>query len=268
MNPRVSRSRRWRPRPPASRSPRSPPSWPSATPWTRSPTTSPATPAAFEPTLDYVVVKIPRFAFEKFPGADPTLTTTMKSVGEAMAIGRSFAEALGKAMRSMETKAAGFWTALRRLRQRANWTRCSSRCARRPTAGSTAVERALRLGRHRRAGARGDRHRPVVPRPDRRLVGAARRRSHDAPVLTTTCCAGPSGTGCPTADRGAARPETRPARTGCARCATGSGIRPVYKTVDTCAAEFAAQHPVPLLRLRDRSGGRDARSPRRPSGPR
>src|SRR6476469_6376875 len=69
-----------------------------------------ATPAAFEPTLDYVVVKIPRFAFEKFPGADPTLTTTMKSVGEAMSIGRSFAEALGKAMRSMETKQAGFWT--------------------------------------------------------------------------------------------------------------------------------------------------------------
>src|SRR5881394_2837812 len=68
------------------------------------------TPAAFEPTLDYVVVKIPRFAFEKFPGADPELTTTMKSVGEAMAIDRNFAEALGKAMRSMETKAAGFWT--------------------------------------------------------------------------------------------------------------------------------------------------------------
>src|ERR1700710_2537685 len=69
-----------------------------------------ATPAAFEPSLDYVVVKIPRFAFEKFPGADPTLTTTMKSVGEAMSIGRSFAEALGKAMRSMETKLSGFWT--------------------------------------------------------------------------------------------------------------------------------------------------------------
>src|ERR1700712_985349 len=65
-------------------------------------------PAAFEPSLDYVVVKIPRFAFEKFPGADPVLTTTMKSVGEAMSIGRSFAEALGKAMRSMETKQAGF----------------------------------------------------------------------------------------------------------------------------------------------------------------
>src|ERR671932_1466442 len=68
------------------------------------------TPAAFEPTLDYVVVKVPRFAFEKFPGADPTLTTTMKSVGEAMALGRSFPEALGKAMRSMETPVAGFWT--------------------------------------------------------------------------------------------------------------------------------------------------------------
>src|SRR5262249_32128744 len=69
------------------------------------------TPAAFEPTLDYVVVKIPRFAFEKFPGADPVLTTTMKSVGEAMALGRTFPEALGKAMRSLETAAAGFWTA-------------------------------------------------------------------------------------------------------------------------------------------------------------
>src|SRR5437588_1262692 len=60
------------------------------------------TPAAFEPTLDYVVVKIPRFAFEKFPTADPTLTTVMKSVGEVMAIGRTFKEALGKAWRSLE----------------------------------------------------------------------------------------------------------------------------------------------------------------------
>ncbi|MBP0649576.1 carbamoyl phosphate synthase large subunit, partial [Mycobacterium tuberculosis] len=57
------------------------------------------TPACFEPTLDYVVVKAPRFAFEKFPGADPTLTTTMKSVGEAMSLGRNFAEALGKVLR-------------------------------------------------------------------------------------------------------------------------------------------------------------------------
>eukprot|EP01031_Cornospumella_fuschlensis_P039020 gene39020-47470_t len=66
------------------------------------------TPASFEPTLDYVVVKIPRFAFEKFPGADPTLTTHMKSVGEAMAIGRNFTEALQKALRSLESPDAVF----------------------------------------------------------------------------------------------------------------------------------------------------------------
>src|SRR5262249_48941110 len=64
------------------------------------------TPASFEPALDYVVVKVPRFAFEKFPGADPVLTTHMKSVGEAMAIGRSFGEALQKALRSLEQPAA------------------------------------------------------------------------------------------------------------------------------------------------------------------
>ena len=70
------------------------------------------TPASFEPTLDYVVVKAPRFAFEKFADADPRLTTTMKSVGEAMAIGRSFAEALQKALRSLERKEAPFsWPA-------------------------------------------------------------------------------------------------------------------------------------------------------------
>src|SRR5436190_3714561 len=66
------------------------------------------TPAAFEPVLDYVVVKVPRFAFEKFPGADPTLTTTMKSVGEAMSIGRNFSEALGKVMRSLEQTGSSF----------------------------------------------------------------------------------------------------------------------------------------------------------------
>jgi carbamoyl-phosphate synthase large subunit len=66
-----------------------------------------ATPASFEPTIDYIVTKIPRFAFEKFPGADTTLTTAMKSVGEVMAIGRTFAESLQKALRSMETGLTG-----------------------------------------------------------------------------------------------------------------------------------------------------------------
>jgi carbamoyl-phosphate synthase large subunit len=66
-----------------------------------------ATPASFEPTIDYVVTKIPRFAFEKFPGAEPVLTTAMKSVGEAMAIGRTFGESLQKALRSLETGLSG-----------------------------------------------------------------------------------------------------------------------------------------------------------------
>ena len=67
------------------------------------------TPASFEPTLDYVVVKVPRFAFEKFPGADPHLTTQMHSVGESMAIGRTFKEAFQKALRALENGRSG-WT--------------------------------------------------------------------------------------------------------------------------------------------------------------
>ena len=86
-----------------SRSRRSPRSSPSATRSTSSRTTSRGTSAAFEPTIDYVVVKWPRFAFEKFPGADAALGTQMKSVGEVMSIGRTFCEALQKAARSLET---------------------------------------------------------------------------------------------------------------------------------------------------------------------
>ena len=106
MNPRVvSLLGTWPRRRPASRSPKSRPSWLSATRSTRSRTISRAAPrrASFEPTIDYVVTKIPRFAFEKFPGAEPILSTAMKSVGEAMAIGRTFAESLQKALRSLET---------------------------------------------------------------------------------------------------------------------------------------------------------------------
>ena len=66
-----------------------------------------ATPASFEPTIDYVVTKIPRFTFEKFPGSNTRLTTQMKSVGEAMAIGRTFQESLQKALRSLETGCDG-----------------------------------------------------------------------------------------------------------------------------------------------------------------
>src|SRR5437773_2793458 len=71
------------------------------------------TPASYEPVLDYVVVKVPRFAFEKFPSASPYLTTQMKSVGEAMAIGRTFKEAFQKGLRALETGRAGWTTAAR-----------------------------------------------------------------------------------------------------------------------------------------------------------
>ena len=97
------------------------------------------TPACFEPTIDYCVVKIPRWAFEKFPGADETLTTQMKSVGEAMAIGRTFKEALQKALRSLEIDAYGLES--RDLRERPGETarptlqRADSRAAARPQVG-------------------------------------------------------------------------------------------------------------------------------------
>ena len=88
---------------PASRSPRSPPSWPSAIGCDEIPNDiTRETLACFEPTIDYVVTKIPRWAFEKFPDADPTLTMQMKSVGETMAIGRTFKESLQKALRGLE----------------------------------------------------------------------------------------------------------------------------------------------------------------------
>ena len=90
------------------------------------------TPAAFEPSLDYVVVKVPRFAFEKFPAADPVLTTHMKSVGEAMAIGRNFTEALGKALRSTETNGRGILDPSRPGVRRAGPGRCGAGAHRRP----------------------------------------------------------------------------------------------------------------------------------------
>ena len=119
------------------------------------------TPACFEPALDYVVVKVPRFAFEKFPGANPELTTHMKSVGEAMAIGRSFPEALGKALRSLESPGAPLhWRGPPGDRADAGGRR--RRPARRP-----AVHGAPGAPGRRRCcrACRRDRYRPMVHRP-------------------------------------------------------------------------------------------------------
>ena len=113
------------------------------------------TPASFEPALDYVVVKWPRFAFEKFPGVDATLSTHMKSVGEVMAIGRTFRQAFAKAMRSRELDAPG---AGRHADRGA--ARGARDARRRPLRRDP---RAARPRRRRRGGPRPHRHRPVVP---------------------------------------------------------------------------------------------------------
>jgi carbamoyl-phosphate synthase large subunit len=133
-----------------------------------------ATPASFEPTIDYVVTKIPRFAFEKFPGAEPTLTTSMKSVGEAMAIGRTFQESLQKALRSLETGLTGLdeieipGSAGRRQERRPR-ARARHADARPPALCRQAMRSADASRRSRRL-----QDRPVVPRADE---GHRRHRS-------------------------------------------------------------------------------------------
>ncbi|BCJ55747.1 carbamoyl-phosphate synthase large chain [Actinoplanes sp. NBRC 14428] len=196
------------------------------------------TPAAFEPALDYVVVKIPRFAFEKFPGADPELTTTMKSVGEAMSLGRNFAEALNKAMRSMETKAAGFWTA-------PTFTDRDEALAalRVPHDGRLyTVEAALRLGASveqvHEASGRID---PWFLDEIKALVDL-REEILAAPVLDEALLRRAKRSGLSDRQLAALRPELA-GEDGVRTLRHRLGIRPVYKTVDTCAAEFEAQTP-------------------------
>ena len=142
-----------------------------------------ATPASFEPTIDYVVTKIPRFAFEKFPGAERTLTTSMKSVGEAMAIGRTFAESLQKALRGLETGLTGLddiaFEGLGAGRRQER----HPRRARPADAGPPAQGGAGHAARRRpRADPRLLPHRSLVPgaHPGDRRHGGARRRARAA----------------------------------------------------------------------------------------
>ncbi|MUM18428.1 carbamoyl-phosphate synthase large subunit [Mycobacterium sp. CBMA271] len=197
------------------------------------------TPACFEPTLDYVVVKAPRFAFEKFPGADTTLTTTMKSVGEAMSLGRNFAEALGKVMRSLETSAAGFWTDdtgpiedlgafLRELRV--------------PRDGRLyGIQRALA------AGATVEQLAEITG-VDPWFVEEIAQIHHlgtelrEAPILDEELLRRAKHYGLSDRQIAALRPELA-GENGVRSLRHRMGIRPVYKTVDTCAAEFEAKTP-------------------------
>ena len=195
------------------------------------------TPASFEPTLDYVVVKVPRFAFEKFPQADPTLTTHMKSVGEAMSLGRSFPEALQKALRSIEKREAIFqWPAkksdvdipelLERMRVPRDGRLSEVQVA--LWAGAT-VEQV-------HASTKIDPwflEQLVIINDEADAIRAAAQLSADD--LWHAKRLGFADTQIAQL-RGVTEAEVRELR-------HGMGIRPVYKTVDTCAAEFAARTP-------------------------
>ncbi|MGH3680958.1 MAG: carbamoyl-phosphate synthase large subunit [Natronosporangium sp.] len=197
------------------------------------------TPAAFEPALDYVVVKIPRFAFEKFPGADPELTTTMKSVGEAMALGRNFTEALNKAMRSVEASADGFWT----VPDPAGATIASTLAGLgTPHDGRLyTVEQALRLGASVAEVAAASGYDPWFVDQVGSLVDL-RAELVAAPVLDQPLLRRAKRAGLSDRQLAALRPELA-GEDGVRRLRDRLALHPVYKTVDTCAAEFPAATP-------------------------
>ncbi|HYG71290.1 MAG TPA: carbamoyl-phosphate synthase large subunit [Actinomycetota bacterium] len=207
------------------------------------------TPAAFEPTLDYVVVKIPRFAFEKFPEADPVLTSTMKSVGEVMAIGRTFKEALGKAWRALERRGADLgWEAARGDVGVATDHRLHD-LERRLRDGATVDEVALRSGID-----------PwFVDQIAQVVEGALELEGRDLDALDAgeLRTAKRLGIG----DRRlAALTGTDEASVRARR--TALGVHPVYKTVDTCAGEFPATTPYHYSAYEDEDEVRAAERPR------
>lgn len=195
------------------------------------------TPASFEPSLDYVVVKVPRFAFEKFPGADPTLTTHMKSVGEAMALGRSFTEALQKALRSLEDKKAPFdWS--HRFVELDKETLLEQ--ARVPHDGRLRkVMDALRAGATAQEVFEATRIDPWFV-DQLCLINEVAQELIDAPELTADLLRLAKRHGFSDSQIGRIRNLTEEVVRGVRHAL---GIRPVYKTVDTCAAEFAARTP-------------------------
>jgi len=193
------------------------------------------TPASFEPTIDYVVTKIPRFNFEKFPGADPVLTTAMKSVGEVMAIGGNFAESLQKALRSLETGLTGLDDAPHAGTDRDALTAALS--VPRPDRILT-VAQALRAGltvAEVHAACRID---PWFLDRIREIVEAERALARDGlpdqpePLLALKKLGFSDArigalTGVPEHEATARRHAL--------------GVRPVYKRIDTCAAEFESR---------------------------
>ncbi|NUW31302.1 carbamoyl-phosphate synthase large subunit [Nonomuraea sp. SMC257] len=194
------------------------------------------TPASFEPTLDYIVVKVPRFAFEKFRGADRTLTTHMKSVGEAMAIGRSFPEALQKALRSLEKSGSSFSWAPGELPAKEELLAA----CRTPHDGRLrTMQQAIRAG-----ATAAELYEATSVDPwfvdqlfllDEEAAELAAATELTAGVLERAKRHGFSDAQIGEI-RGVGEARVRDLR-------HALGVRPVYNTVDTCAAEFAAKTP-------------------------
>ena len=197
-----------------------------------------STPASFEPTLDYVVVKVPRFTFEKFPEADPTLTTSMKAVGEAMAIGRNFTEALQKALRSIDKAGVQFhWDG---EPPSSEDTRALVAGAAVPTEGRLLdVQQAIRGG-----ATLEELHRSTAIDPwfldQLFLLDEVARSVLEAPALRRDILVEAKRHGF--SDRQIARMRHL-SETTVREVRRAFDVHPVYKTVDTCAAEFAARTP-------------------------
>ncbi|NBR60548.1 MAG: carbamoyl-phosphate synthase large subunit [Actinobacteria bacterium] len=193
------------------------------------------TPASFEPTLDYVVVKVPRFAFDKFPAADATLTTTMKSVGEAMAIGRNFAQALQKALRSLEKRGSSFhWD-----QQNQNMSELLE-LSKIPTDGRiVSVQQALRVGATIEECFEATKIDPWFLEQIQYLNSVA-EEIRTAGCLDYELLQFAKENGFSDVQiasiRGLNEVEVRSLR-------HSLGLRPVFKTVDTCAGEFPALTP-------------------------
>ena len=196
------------------------------------------TPASFEPTIDYVVVKIPRFTFEKFPGTPALLSTSMKSVGEAMAIGRSFAEALQKGLRSMETGLSG----LDEIEPPADAGPDAFRAA----LSEPRPDRLLMAAQALRAGLSvedihlASKFDPWFIRELARIVDAERDIAANGLPLNATALRTIKALGF--SDKQLAR-LTGKSDPQIAALRAKLGVVPVYKRIDTCAAEFASATP-------------------------
>ena len=188
------------------------------------------TPASFEPTLDYVVVKAPRFAFEKFKDTDPVLTTTMKSVGEVMAIGRTFPEAFQKALRSMETGLDGLDPV---SREDIDLTKAS------PERILEAAE-AIRRGTPVAEVARITHYDPWFLERIVEIITAEKKLAQEGMPSTVDSWRQVKALGF--SDKSIAR-TTGQAPDLVTRSRREAGVRPVYKRIDTCAAEFPSPTP-------------------------